>query len=527
LRVVAQGDVLLDKIEFSTSGTGNEINIVSLTVYEDNDANGQYDGDSYIASSSLLSDNTNLIIDLNDFYVDEDPVNLIVVYRMNVGTQLGTYSLKFKELKGIEEGNSSNIVRAYGNFENTKTVINNNYNSGHCANGIMEFNLGETGVDCGGACSTCPPQYNPGETPDCLPPEMSCPSDIYPLCNPMTEYVYACIGGVLTPLFADYNSICGGECTDEDFICNYYDYSYSVCERGVWSPPYYTAEDFYSYCGGGEYECDPMYESTECYDGIPYSCNDFGAYVIDEELYQNGYCGDYFMCNPGEAYCNYDWLSVSICTEGGWWEIYDSQGNVITVNLVVNNPAEDSFFNFYCGGSDFIDPDFNPSACENIGEKRCNPIMRLMEVCDGSWTIIPHSEEEYNQTCEDIECNWGWFKCNPAEEEVSFCINNMWGSGTSAHYDDYCMPDDVTLGRAPKTLVGEVINNTIIIHKFLPSEPVLIEKTRFTLGKPIYWILGAAGLIVLIILISLIVYFATKYSTMKKISFGSKKVVKK
>jgi hypothetical protein len=499
LEVYAEGDVELQEMEFSTSGTGNEINVVSIIVYEDNGELGEYDSfDTYLGSSSLLSDNTDLVIDLNDYFVDEDHVNLIVVYHMNVGTQIGTYILSFEELRGNEQGNLNNELSAVGNYENTKTVVQS-YVIPHCYNGVMDSYYGETGIDCGGLdCMVC---YEPWVAPECVSSEMSCPSWMPPLCDVFNGMVYSCVSGILTPMFADYDLYCGeGGCYDGDIICNHQEKDSFSCNSGVWI---YSEDvsDYFSRCRIGT-DCDWTDNELYCYsDSEAYFCNEYGEYV--EVVPGEKECD--MVCNWDEILCDYNEQVMKVCDGYGWYPIEEEESYRYYQGSGPGGATEVDLFGAFCGA--------NSVSC-TTGEKRCGILNEKMEVCeDNRWILIDGSEEEFNQQCSGIDCRKNWFKCNPFTEEVSFCSGTTWGTPRKSNYEDYCIQDLSTSGPGPQVITGEIVNNTVVVYKYLEND-VSKKKSIIDFGKPLYWIVGG---IILIILISLIVYFATKYSTVKSL----------
>jgi plastocyanin len=514
LRIKAvDADVYITQLVFTTSGTANEEDLSFAYLAVDSNNNGKRDSDEeMIGILEMTSDNQDLVFDLDNFELnDGETVYFVVTYQMNDNLEAGTtFSLELETLRAekMDDGQSYIFYSATSNaYINTKTILGSQTGTGHCSNGIMESYLGETGVDCGGECPTCPISYD-----ECYG---EC-NVYYPLCEPMSRTVYSCFNGALLPAPIPYDYLCppGGGCYDGDFLCDFQNNAVDICVSGAWIRSY-EYEEYEEFCN--PYGCDyNSYGNVQCFEGDAYICNGVGGWEPAyndpeaEAICEGG------ICNPGELFCDYFILQVLQCSEDGLrWESMGGGGAPITPFIAFMEDPED-LFNTYCGGTEAS------YICQSIGEERCNFITSTMEICtELGWSVLFDTQMQFQEQCADKECNDRWFKCDPVNHTVAFCgANNMWGLEEEDDYIKYCKPKTPTWGQGPQIVSGEVVNNTVVVREIIPQvirEPIRRDIVNYTLN---YWIIGTLSGLLLILLV-LVVIYATKYYESKKF-LGSK-----
>ena len=248
-------------------------------------------------------------------------------------------------------------------------------------------------------------------------------------------------------------------------------------------------------------------------------------------------------CVPGEQACSveFDVEYTHTCNERGFWDLTGAEiggdcgvpadvGEDAGVDVAVDDvpigiPCEvedeavclvDERRFVVCENGQFVeqqgdfdvqcpaglpqdDVDVPPVVC-NADERQCNPDLNREEQCvENQWLPIEQSAAAYQAACGSVECNDGWFACNPVDSAVSFCVNERWGPQQAEDYARLCEPETVVVrnggngrhqvilvatlggqaeegpqfsGSGNRVSVGDVVNNTVVVVRSIPAFPV-------------------------------------------------------
>ncbi len=216
-------------------------------------------------------------------------------------------------------------------------------------------------------------------------------------------------------------------------------------------------------CVPGEQHCE-FFEGDSSY----WSCNEFGFWSMDETVPGEN-CGGLAAasgCNEGDSICDDELQQFSVCDGGEYFPIVGGYEQACVEGLP---PADDVIVPLpECEGS----------------ERQCNFDLEREELCvDEHWAPIEQSDEDYAASCAKLECNPGWFACNPADDRVQFCQNGQWGPEQEDLFDELCEPQGATFGGvsedggafargSDRVLVGDQVDGRVVVIRSIPAFPV-------------------------------------------------------